>query len=56
MSASISVTVNIPCGTAPGLYFLFQQVDSANEFGEWNESDNVVRLPMKIQVNSCGCS
>lgn len=49
------VTVNIPCGTAPGLYFLFHKVDSNNEFGEWNESDNVVHLPMTIQLNNCGC-
>src|ERR1051325_6705429 len=44
-----SVAPKIPCGTPPGLYFLYHQVDSNNEFGEWNESDNVVRLPMKIQ-------
>lgn len=50
-----SVTLKIPCGTAPGLYFLFHQVDSSNKFGEWNESDNVVHLPMTIQVNKCGC-
>lgn len=50
-----AVTLNIPCGTAPGLYFLYHQVDSNNEFGEWNESDNVVHLPMTIQVNNCGC-
>jgi hypothetical protein len=50
-----SVTLNIPCGTPPGLYFLYHEVDSNNEFGEWNEGDNVVRLPMKIQVNNCGC-
>ena len=50
-----SVSPKIPCGTAPGLYFLYHQVDSNNEFGEWNESDNVVRLPVTIQVNNCGC-
>jgi hypothetical protein len=51
-----SVTMQIPCGTSPGLYWLYHQVDSNNEFGEWNENDNVVHNPLTIQVNNCGCS
>lgn len=50
-----SVTKQIPCGTAPGTYFLFHEVDSNNEFNEWNEGDNVVRLPLKVKVDNCGC-
>jgi len=50
-----SVTMQIPCGTSPGLYWLYHQVDSHGEFGEWNESDNVVHNPLTIQVNNCGC-
>jgi hypothetical protein len=50
-----SVTMKIPCGTATGTYWLYHQVDSNGEFGEWNESDNVVHNPMTIQVNNCGC-
>jgi hypothetical protein len=50
-----SVTMTIPCGTSSGLYWLYHQVDSNQEFNEWNESDNVVHNPMTIQVNNCGC-
>jgi hypothetical protein len=52
---SPSITLNVPCGTVPGTYFLFHEVDSNDEFDEWNEDDNVVRLPLKVKVNSCGC-
>jgi hypothetical protein len=50
-----SVTLDVPCGTAPGTYFLFHEVDSNNDFDEWNEDDNVVRLPLKVKVDKCGC-
>jgi hypothetical protein len=50
-----SVTLPIPCGTGTGLYWLYHEVDSNNEFGEWNESDNVVHLPLTVQVMNCGC-
>jgi|EndMetStandDraft_5_1072996.scaffolds.fasta_scaffold23648_2 hypothetical protein len=50
-----SVKLPIPCGTSTGLYWLYHEVDSNNEFGEWNESDNVVHNPLTIQVNNCGC-
>lgn len=50
-----SVTRKIPCGTTPGTYFLFHEVDSKDEFDEWNEDDNVVRLPLKVAVIGCGC-
>jgi hypothetical protein len=52
---SPSVTLKIPCGTSPGLYWLYHQTDSGGTFGEWNESDNVVHNPLTIQVNNCGC-
>ncbi len=50
-----SVTLDVPCGTAPGTYFLFHEVDSNHKFDEWNEDDNVVRLPLKVKVDKCGC-
>jgi hypothetical protein len=50
-----SVTFNVPCGTAPATYFLFHEVDSNDDFDEWNEGDNVVRLPLKVKVSNCGC-
>jgi hypothetical protein len=52
---SPSVTLGVPCGTAQGTYFLFHEVDSNDEFVELNENDNVVRLPLKVKVNNCGC-
>ena len=50
-----SVTLNVPCGTAPGTYFLFHEVDSNHDFDEWNEDDNVVREALKVKVSNCGC-
>jgi hypothetical protein len=50
-----NVTLNVPCGTTAGTYFLFHEVDANDDFGEWNESDNVVRQALKVQVNNCGC-
>jgi hypothetical protein len=51
-----SSTRKIPCGTAPGTYFLFHEVDANDDFDEWNEADNVVRLALKVKVANCGCA
>jgi len=51
-----TITANIPCGTAPGLYWVYHKADSANSVAEVVESDNVVHNPMTLQIQSCGCS
>jgi hypothetical protein len=50
-----SITANIPCGTAPGLYWVYHAADAGNAVAESVEGDNVTHNPMTIQVQNCGC-
>lgn len=52
---SPTVTLQVPCGTPPGLYWLYHSADDGDQVAEGLEDDNVVHNPMTIQVLSCGC-
>lgn len=51
----VAVTTTVPCGTAPGLYWIYHQVDSGEDVDETSESDNVIHGAITIQVVDCGC-
>lgn len=51
----VAVTTTIPCGTAPGLYWIYHHVDSSGAIQEASESDNVVHGALTVQVLDCGC-
>jgi len=51
----LSVTTTIPCGTPPGFYWVYHQVDASGAIVEASESDNVVREALTVQVLACGC-
>jgi hypothetical protein len=53
---SPSVTFSIPCGAAPGLYWLFHRTDAAAAFSERSELDNYVHNPRTVRIMQCGCS
>ena len=48
-------TATVSCSTPSGLYWVFHKADSDNTVNETWESDNVVHLPLTVQVNNCGC-
>jgi hypothetical protein len=52
---SVPVSLNVPCGTSPGLYWVYHQADAGNQVAESVEGDNVVHNAMTIQVLTCGC-
>jgi hypothetical protein len=54
-AVSPAVSLNIPCGTSTGLYWLYHAADAGNKVAENIEGDNVVHNPMTIQVLNCGC-
>jgi hypothetical protein len=51
----VSMAVTIPCGTPPGLYWLYHETDAGHKIVEASESDNVIHNPLTIQVSDCGC-
>jgi hypothetical protein len=52
---SVPISVNVPCGTPAGLYWVYHAADAGNKVAESVESDNVVHNAMTIQVLNCGC-
>jgi hypothetical protein len=51
----VPVTATIPCGTAPGLYWIYHDVDGSKAVDEASETDNVVHGALTVQVLDCGC-
>ncbi len=51
-----STLVNIPAGTAPGIYYLIAKADDLNVIAETNENNNIRRYGAVLNVvnNNCG--
>ena len=52
---TVSQTATVPCGTAPGMYWLMHKADRDNVLDETSETDNITTHGPVLVKAGCGC-